>query len=241
MEQSKEAFVSFSTAVKALQQRCSEADSGTMYLITDKERGAIFSIARGRIVDASYNSVRGSQALSLMCGIKTTKFFFKNNPNIGNGAAAGNQMPMPANDEIFNLLDSTANNKNHSAPKTNAKAKKILVVEDSAMARKALVKVLEETGYEIVEAADGFEALGKLGEHEVDLVLLDLILPKMDGYAVLTAMKKDEKYANIPVVVLTSRDALFDKLKGKMSGTDEYLTKPIRRSEVINKVKKYLD
>jgi twitching motility two-component system response regulator PilG len=63
----------------------------------------------------------------------------------------------------------------------------------------------------------------------------------MDGYAVLTAMKKDPKYKNIPVIVLTSRDALFDKLKGKMSGTDEYLTKPINAEEVIKKVKKYLD
>jgi twitching motility two-component system response regulator PilG len=175
-----------------------------------------------------------------MCEIKNTKFFFKQNPNTSSDSNIGNKAPMPANDEIFNLFGSFSN-KDYSALKLNGKAKKILVVEDSGLARKALVKVVADRGYDTVEAADGFEALGKLGEETPDLVLLDLILPKMDGYAVLAAMKKDPKYKDIPVIVLTSRDALFDKLKGKMSGTDEYLTKPIKPDEVISKVKKYLD
>lgn len=237
MDQSKEAFVPFKSAVKALSKRCEEAVSGTMYLITDQERGAIFSIAQGRIVDASYNSVRGTKALSLMSGINKTKFFFKLNPNISNDSNTDKNVQLPANDEIFSLLDK----KDYSVLKVNGKAKKILVVEDSGLARKALVKVIADRGYDTVEAADGFEAMGKLGEEEMDLVLLDLILPKMDGYAVLSAMKKEPKYKDIPVIVLTSRDALFDKLKGKMSGTDEYLTKPIKPDEVITKVKKYLD
>ena len=237
MDQSKDNYVPFSTALQALYKRCGEDGTGTMYMITDKQRGAIFSILQGRIIDASYNSVRGSKALRLMRDIVTTKFFFKHNPNSGEDPSAGKTISMPANDEIFNLLNPGI--RNDSSQKINAKSKKILVVEDSAMARKALVKVL--AGYEVVEAADGFEALGKMGEENPDLVLLDLILPKMDGYAVLAAMKKDPKYKNIPVIVLTSRDALFDKLKGKMSGTDEYLTKPIKPKEVIDKVKKYLD
>ena len=240
MDQSKEEYVPLKTALQALHRRCDEDGTGTMYLITDKQRGAIFSIAKGRIVDASYNSVRGEKALRLMCEIKNTKFFFKQNPNTSGDSNIGNKAPMPANDEIFNLFGSFSN-KDYSALKLNGKAKKILVVEDSGLARKALVKVVADRGYDTVEAADGFEALGKLGEETPDLVLLDLILPKMDGYAVLAAMKKDPKYKNIPVIVLTSRDALFDKLKGKMSGTDEYLTKPIKPDEVISKVKKYLD
>ena len=240
MDQSKEEYVPLRTALQALHKRCNEDGTGTMYLITDQQRGAIFSIAKGRIVDASYNSVRGEKALRLMCKIKNTKFFFKQNPNTSGDSNIGNKTPMPANDEIFNLFDSHSG-KDYSALKLNGKAKKILIVEDSGLARKALVKVVADRGYDTVEAADGFEALGKLGEETPDLVLLDLILPKMDGYAVLAAMKKDPKYKNIPVIVLTSRDALFDKLKGKMSGTDEYLTKPIKPDEVISKVKKYLD
>ncbi len=239
MDQSKDNYVPFSSALQALYKRCGEDGTGTMYMITDKQRGAIFSIWQGRIIDASYNSVRGPKALRLMRDIVTTKFFFKDNPNNVVDPSAGKNIPMPANDEIFNLLNPGVDRGNDSTQKMNGKARKILVVEDSAMARKALVRVL--AGYETVEAADGFEALGKMGEENPDLVLLDLILPKMDGYAVLAAMKKDPKYKNIPVIVLTSRDALFDKLKGKMSGTDEYLTKPIKPKEVIDKVKKYLD
>ena len=241
MDQSKEAYVPLKTALQALHRRCNENGTGTMYLITDKQRGAIFSIAKGRIVDASYNSVRGEKALRLMRDIKNTKFFFKQKPNDSGDSGFGHNKPMPANDEIFNLLGSSAFTKDYSTLKLNGKAKKILVVEDSGLARKALVKVVASKGYDTVEAADGFEAMGKLGEEIPDLVLLDLILPKMDGYAVLSAMKKDPRYKNIPVIVLTSRDALFDKLKGKMSGTDEYLTKPIKPEEVIEKVKKYMD
>jgi twitching motility two-component system response regulator PilG len=236
MEQSKEAFVDFSLALKALQKLCVDACTGSMFLISDKDHGAIFSIASGRIVDVSYRSIRGPHALKLMREIKATKFFFKDIPKVAKDFPADTTL-MPENEAIFKIFGSGA--VVAKAP-THSRHGKILVVEDSAMARKALVKVLNDSGYETVEAADGFEALGKLGESNPNLVLLDLILPKMDGYAVLAAMKKEEKYKRIPVVVLTSRDALFDKLKGKMSGTDEYLTKPIKASEVIEKVEKYL-
>ena len=235
MEQSKEIFVDFALAMKALQKRCVDACTGSMFLISDKDHGAIFSLAAGRIVDISYRSIRGPHALRLMREIKATKFFFKDNPSIAKDFPAGSTL-LPENNAIFKVFAKDA-----STEKVKTKNGKILVVEDSAMARKALVKVLNGEGYETVEAADGFEALGKLGEESPDLVLLDLILPKMDGYAVLAAMKKDHTNRGIPVIVLTSRDALLDKLKGKMSGTNEYLTKPIQAKEVIAKVNKYLD
>jgi twitching motility two-component system response regulator PilG len=238
MEQSKEIFVDFALAMKALQKRCVDACTGSMFLISDKDHGAIFSIAAGRIVDISYRSIRGPNALRLMREIRATKFFFKDNPKIAKDFPASSTL-LPENNAIFKVFARDTSTAEKVTSTAEAKNGKILVVEDSAMARKALVKVL--AGYEIVEAADGFEALGKLGEENPDLVLLDLILPKMDGYAVLAAMKKDPNYKNIPVIVLTSRDALFDKLKGKMSGTDEYLTKPIKPMEVIAKVRKYLD
>ncbi len=115
-----------------------------------------------------------------------------------------------------------------------------MIVEDSALARKSILNVLTGKGYHLIETKDGLEALIRLGEEKPDLVLLDLILPKMDGYAVLSTMKKDDNYKNIPVIVLTSRNTLFDKLKGKMSGTDEYLTKPIQPDELLEKLDKYL-
>lgn len=247
MEESKEQLVPFDTIVKALGKFCSEQRTGSLYIFTAEEHGAVVSVVQGRIVDVFYRTVRGVRALPLMRRIKQAKFFFKKNPDIAGPEASTNKIELPANDEIFSIFSlkvsnvrtgqvqgGTDNNAVHS------KVKLILVVEDSNMARKSIVQMLSAQGYETIEAVDGFDALGKLGQNKVDLVMLDLILPKMDGYAVLNAMKKEKEYKHIPVIVLTSRDALFDKLKGKMSGTDEYLTKPVKPDELLSKLQKYL-
>jgi twitching motility two-component system response regulator PilG len=116
----------------------------------------------------------------------------------------------------------------------------VLVVEDSVISRKVINNTLSPRGYRITEAADGFQALAQLTNEKPDLVLLDLILPGMDGYKVLSHMKKKPEFESIPVIILTSRDTLFDKLKGKMSGSDEYLTKPFSSVELVDKVSKYI-
>ncbi|MCK5385954.1 MAG: response regulator, partial [Gammaproteobacteria bacterium] len=108
------------------------------------------------------------------------------------------------------------------------------------MARKLVVNTLVEKNYSVFEAVDGEEAVKLVREVMPDLVLLDLILPKMDGYEVLDIIRGDKEYKNLPVIALTSRDALFDKLKGKMRGTDEYLTKPVKPQELLEKVEKHL-
>lgn len=117
---------------------------------------------------------------------------------------------------------------------------KILVVEDSGLIRKSIVQTLELEKYNIIEAQDGEEALAKINNELPDIVLLDLILPKIDGYEVLSQIKKLRKLRVMPVIVLTSRDTLFDKLKGKMSGTDEYLTKPFEREDLLFKISQYV-
>lgn len=116
----------------------------------------------------------------------------------------------------------------------------VLVVEDSIISRKVISNTLSPRGYRIIEAGDGFQALAQLTNEKPDLVLLDLILPGMDGYKVLSHMKKKPEFEGIPVIILTSRDTLFDKLKGKMSGSDEYLTKPFSSVELVDRVSKYL-
>ena len=107
-----------------------------------------------------------------------------------------------------------------------AKKKKILVVEDSSTTRKVITITLSQKGYDIVEAKDGLEALSKLNEVTPDLILLDIILPKMDGYKVLNIIKSNELFKHIPVIMLTSRDGLMSKVKGRMAGSAAYLTKP---------------
>ena len=117
---------------------------------------------------------------------------------------------------------------------------KVLVVDDSAVSRKVASLTLERNGYEIFQAKNGLEALTSMNAQKPDLVLLDIIMPKMDGYETLSILKKSQELKHIPVIMLTSRDKLFDKIKGKMSGSDEYLTKPFDPDDLVAKVGKYL-
>ncbi|MEN8139604.1 MAG: response regulator [Thermodesulfobacteriota bacterium] len=116
----------------------------------------------------------------------------------------------------------------------------VLVVEDSNTTRKGICLMLERAGYGVLEASDGMTALSVCKEKSPNLILLDLIMPVMDGYQVLSALKKDPALQEIPVIMLTARDSLLDKLKGKMSATDEYLTKPFKAPALLAKVEKYL-
>ena len=126
------------------------------------------------------------------------------------------------------------------APRKKAKGNKILVVEDSSVTRKVITKTLSRKGYKVVEAQDGIEALAKLKDERPDLVLLDTNTPGMDGYKVLSFMKGNVEYKDIPAITLTLKDKLLDKIKRKMYGSSEYLTKPFDPDEMLAKVAKYL-
>ena len=118
--------------------------------------------------------------------------------------------------------------------------KKVLVVEDSATQRKVIARMLSEQGYRVREASDGLKALELLENEVPDLILLDIIMPGMDGYKLMSAIKEKQYLESVPIIMLTSRDKLIDKMRGKISGTDEYLTKPFKSEELMAKVDKYL-
>lgn len=118
--------------------------------------------------------------------------------------------------------------------------RRILVVEDSMVTRKVISRTLVAEGYEVFEAKDANEALADIELRNPELVLLDIILPGRDGYEILAEIRKKPLLTKIPVIMLTSRDSLFDKLKGKVSDADEYLTKPFQPDELLTIVKKYL-
>lgn len=229
---SKDQLVPFSEAAAALCKLCREGHSGAMYMYTDQGHGVIFSIQGGNIVDIFFRNLRGAAALQEIRKIESAKFFFKGDTHAtSGGSGARGEL---SNEEIFEQMGMVYD----SGP--SADLKKILIVEDSGLARKVLVESLSSQGYYVIEAVDGEDALKQLQAITPDLVLLDLILPKKDGYEVLAEMRKSEKTRELPVIVLTSRDTLFDKLKGKMSGTDEYLTKPVDPEKLKEKLQKYL-
>ena len=118
--------------------------------------------------------------------------------------------------------------------------KKILVVEDSSTTRKVIVITLIQSGYDIIEAKDGLEALSRLNDEKPDLILLDIILPKMDGYKILSIIKSNAVLKDIPVIMLTSRDGFVHKMKGKLAGSAAYLTKPFDPKVLVETIKKHI-
>ncbi len=121
-----------------------------------------------------------------------------------------------------------------------SRGRKVLVVEDSSTTRKVITITLSQRGYEIIEARDGLEALSRLNEEKPDLILLDIILPKMDGYKILSIIKSNAVFKDIPVIMLTSRDGFMHKMKGKLAGSQAYLTKPFDPKVLVETIERYL-
>ena len=120
------------------------------------------------------------------------------------------------------------------------KSKKILVVEDSSTTRKIISETLLKHNYDIIEAKDGEEALYCLGEVRPDLILLDIILPKIDGYKICSKIKSDYVLKSIPVFFLTSKNDFYSKIKGRMAGASAYFTKPFDPENLIKAIDKQL-
>ena len=123
---------------------------------------------------------------------------------------------------------------------SDARRKRILVVEDSSTTRKIISVTLSQEDYEVIEARDGLEALSRVNEIKPDLILLDILLPKMDGYKILSIVKSSPQLKDIPVVMLTSKDGFIDKVKGKLAGSAEYLTKPFDPKKLLETVGRYV-
>jgi twitching motility two-component system response regulator PilG len=111
--------------------------------------------------------------------------------------------------------------------------KTVMIVDDSPTIRKILGLTLERAGYKVVPEPDGESALERLTKVVPDVILLDIAMPKVDGYEVCKRIKKDTRVAHVPVVMLSGKDALFDKVKGRMAGATEYLTKPFQTPAVL--------
>lgn len=118
--------------------------------------------------------------------------------------------------------------------------KKILVVDDSPTIVEIIKTVLGGAGYNVITATDGLEALNTARKEKPDLIVLDIMLPKMQGYQVCRLLKFDERFQNIPIVMLTAKTEESAKMTGLKTGADEYLTKPVRPAELLNVVKELL-
>lgn len=112
-------------------------------------------------------------------------------------------------------------------------AKRVLVVDDSAIVRNIHSFMLKSDGFEVSEASNGYEAMEKLLESKFDLVVTDINMPKMDGYALCEAIRKEAQYANIPVIIISTESEAGDKLRGFKAGANLYVIKPVKSDELI--------
>ena len=116
---------------------------------------------------------------------------------------------------------------------------RILVVDDSATIRRSAESMLTTAGYDVVTAENGFEALSKVAQHNPDLIFVDIMMPRLDGYQTCAIIKNNSQYRSTPVVMLTSKDGLFDQARGRVVGSDLYLTKPFTKEELLAAVQQH--
>lgn len=131
-------------------------------------------------------------------------------------------------------------NHQHEVEESRPKGKTILVVDDSPTVRKLISGKLEKSGHNVVCASDGVEALERMGEIMPDLVLLDITMPRMDGYEVCKQIRANPEAHNLPVVMISGKDGFFDKVRGKMAGTSGYVTKPFGPETLMKALETYL-
>jgi twitching motility two-component system response regulator PilG len=117
-----------------------------------------------------------------------------------------------------------------------ASTTRVLVIDDSNTIRRSAEIFLRQGGYEVVLAEDGFDALAKVNDHEPDLIFCDILMPRLDGYQTCAIIKRNPRFANVPVVMLSSKDGVFDKARGRMVGSDDYLTKPFTKDQLLRVV-----
>jgi len=124
-------------------------------------------------------------------------------------------------------------------PVAAAKKLRVLIVDDSATIRRSAETMLSKEGCEVITAENGFEALSKITRHHPDLIFVDIMMPRLDGYQTCAIIKNNAEFRDTPVVMLTSKDGLFDMARGRVVGSDQYLTKPFTREELLGAVKQH--
>jgi len=127
-----------------------------------------------------------------------------------------------------------------AAPPASPKRGRVMIVDDSLTIRKLVGLTLERKGYDVITAVDGIDALAKLSDNVPDLILLDITMPRMDGYQLCKVIKSNDATQNIPVIMLSGKDGFFDKIRGRVAGSTDYITKPFEPQLLAQTVEKYI-
>jgi twitching motility two-component system response regulator PilG len=113
---------------------------------------------------------------------------------------------------------------------------KVIIIDDSNTIRRSAEIFLVQAGCQVVLAEDGFDALAKIADHQPDVIFCDIMMPRLDGYQTCALIKKNPRFSATPVIMLSSKDGLFDRARGRMVGSDQYLTKPFTKNSLLQSV-----
>ncbi len=116
----------------------------------------------------------------------------------------------------------------------------VMVVDDSKTIRKTADTLLKKAGCQVITAEDGFDALSKIVDYKPDIIFVDIMMPRLDGYQACALIKNNKEFKSTPVIMLSSKDGLFDKAKGRIVGSDQYLTKPFSKEELLGAIKDHV-
>ncbi len=123
--------------------------------------------------------------------------------------------------------------------KTNLAELKVMVIDDSNTIRRSAEIFLKQAGCDVILAEDGFDALSKISQHHPDIIFVDIMMPRLDGYQTCSLIKRNSRFKSTPVIMLSSKDGIFDRARGRMVGSDQYLTKPFTQESLIDAVTTY--
>ncbi len=122
---------------------------------------------------------------------------------------------------------------------SNGSGYKVLVIDDSNTIRRSAEIFLKQGGHEVLLAEDGFDALSKVNDHKPHLIFCDILMPRLDGYQTCAIIKRNAHFSGVPVVMLSSKDGVFDKARGRMVGSQDYLTKPFTKDQLLQAVQQF--
>ena len=125
--------------------------------------------------------------------------------------------------------------------KMDVQGLKVLVIDDSNTIRRTAERLLAKAGCNVATASDGFDSLAKIVDIKPDVIFIDIMMPRLDGYQTCALIKNNDEFKSTPVIMLSSKDGLFDKAKGRIVGADDYLTKPFGRAELLDALERYVE
>ena len=117
---------------------------------------------------------------------------------------------------------------------------KVMVIDDSSTIRKTAETLLKRAGFEVITAADGFEAMSVVADQHPDIIFIDIMMPRLDGYQTCALIKNNKQFGSTPIVMLSSKDGLFDRARGKLAGSEQHIHKPFTQDDLVNAINKYV-